>query len=71
MEILSIMKLYAQVSISAKIISFDSDSYFWEKREVMFPWNLSLRTAKNLYPNFQKPPLLSKIPDYARDVLSN
>ena len=71
MEILIIMKMYAQVSISAKIISFDSDSYFWEKREVMFPWNLSLRTVKNMYPNFQKPPLPSKIPGYAPDVLSN
>ena len=28
MEILFIMELYAQVSVSAKIISFDRDSYF-------------------------------------------
>ena len=34
------MKLYDQVSISAKIISFDRDCYFWEKRGVMFEWNL-------------------------------
>ena len=29
MEILFIMELYAQVSVSAKIISFDRDRYFW------------------------------------------
>ena len=34
------MKLYDQFSMSAKIISFDRDSYFWEKRGVMFEWNL-------------------------------
>ena len=50
MEILFIMKLYAQVSISAKIISFDRDSYFWEKRAVMFAWNLISQNCEKFVP---------------------
>ena len=46
MEILFIMELYGQVSVSAKIISFDRDSYFWEKRAVMFAWNLNSQNCE-------------------------
>ena len=45
-EILFIMELYAEVSVSAKIISFDRDSYFWEKRAVMFAWNLNSQNCE-------------------------
>ena len=55
MEILFIMELYAQVSVSAKIISFDRDSYFWEKRgnvcmEFKLPelWKICVLIFRNL-----------------------
>ena len=38
----------------------------WKKRTLCL--HLTFKTAKNLYPNLQKPPLPSKIPDYAPDL---
>ena len=50
MENLFVMWLYAQVIISAKIISFDRDSYFWEKRAVMFARNIISQNCEKFVP---------------------
>ena len=65
------MKLYARVSISATIISFDRDSYFWEKRTVMFACNLISQNCEKFVPQFSEPPLPSKIPGYAPGSTAN
>ena len=48
------MKLYARISIFAKIISFDSDTYFWEKRAVMFACNLISQNCEKFVPWFSE-----------------
>ena len=50
MEIVFIMKLYAQFSISGNIISFNRDSCFWEKRAVMFTSNLTSQNCEKFVP---------------------
>ena len=40
-----------------------SSNYNWKKRTLCL--HLTFKTAKNLYPNLQKPPLPSKISSYA------
>ena len=49
-----------------KLVLFERDSEFWKQRTVF----LSLKTVENLCPKFQKPPLPSKTPGYAPDVLA-
>ena len=48
-----------------KLVVFERESYFWLKCTVMLTFNFTFRTAKNLCPSLQKPPLPSKIPGYA------
>lgn len=46
----------------------ERDRYFQEAYFNVKTLTLSLRTVKNLYPNLQKTPLLSKMPAYESDL---
>ena len=41
------------------------------ERSALYALHLTFKTAKNLCPNLQKPPLPSKIPGYAPDHVNN
>ena len=48
-----------------KLFVLERWMYFWKKQTLMFTFKFTSRTVKHLCPNLQKPPLPSKIPDYA------
>ena len=52
-----------------KFFVFERDyfwkTYFWKKHILMLTFNFDFQNCNNLCPNFQKPPLPSKIPGYA------